>query len=68
MVTGLPKIDIKHDGICSALGNNFKGSFSSSNNISKGILELIHIDVCGPMIVASLNGYLYYVLFIDYYF
>jgi hypothetical protein len=26
---------------------------------------LIHSDVCGPMIVASLNGYLYYVLFID---
>jgi hypothetical protein len=28
-------------------------------------LDLIHTDVCGPMIVASLNGYLYYVLFID---
>jgi transposase InsO family protein len=26
---------------------------------------LIHSDVCGPMTVASLNGYLYYVLFID---
>jgi transposase InsO family protein len=28
-------------------------------------LDLIHSDVCGPMIVASLNGYLYYVLFMD---
>jgi transposase InsO family protein len=28
-------------------------------------LDLIHLDVCGSMIVASLNGYLYYVLFID---
>jgi transposase InsO family protein len=28
-------------------------------------LELIHLDVCGPMTIASLNGYLYYVLFID---
>jgi transposase InsO family protein len=37
----------------------------SSDNRSKGILDLIHSDVCGPMTVASLNGYLYYVLFID---
>jgi transposase InsO family protein len=44
---------------------NFKGSFLSSDNRSKEILDLIHLDVCGPMIVASLNGYLYYVLFID---
>jgi transposase InsO family protein len=28
-------------------------------------LDLIHTDVCGPMTVASLNGYLSYVLFID---
>jgi transposase InsO family protein len=37
----------------------------SSDNRSKGILDLIHSEVCGPMIVASLNEYLYYVLFID---
>jgi transposase InsO family protein len=36
-----------------------------SDNRSKGILDLIHSNVCGPMSVASLNGYLYYVLFID---
>jgi transposase InsO family protein len=28
-------------------------------------LDLIHSYVCGPITVASLNGYLYYVLFID---
>jgi hypothetical protein len=42
-----------------------KGSFLSSDNRSKEILDLIHSDVCGPMIVAFLNGYLYHVLFID---
>jgi hypothetical protein len=42
-----------------------KGSFSSSDSRSKGILDLILTDVFGPMTVASLNGYLYYVLFID---
>jgi hypothetical protein len=66
MVTGLPEIQIQHKGLCRgcALGKNIKGSLSSDNR-SKQILDLIHSDVCGPMIVASLNGYLYYVLFID---
>jgi hypothetical protein len=67
MVICLPGIQIYHKGICRgcALGKNFKGSFLSSDNISKEILDLIHSDVCGPMNFASLNGYLYYVLFID---
>jgi transposase InsO family protein len=37
----------------------------SIDNRFEGILDLIHSDVCGPMIVASMDGYLYYVLFID---
>jgi hypothetical protein len=41
------------------------GSFPNSDSRSKGILDLIHSDVCGPMTVASLSGYLYDVLFID---
>jgi transposase InsO family protein len=67
MAKCLPEIQIQHKGVfkgCS-LGNNVKGSFLSNDNRSKEILDLIHSDVCGPMIVASLNGYLYYVLFID---
>jgi hypothetical protein len=67
MVTGLQEIQIQHKGVCKgcALGKNVKGSFSSSDNRSKEILDLIHSYVCGPMTIASLNGYLYYVLFID---
>jgi transposase InsO family protein len=30
-------------------------------------LELIHLDVCGPMPSTSLSGYVYYVSFIDDY-
>jgi hypothetical protein len=69
MVTRLPEIQIQHKGVCKgcSLGKNVKGSFPSSDNRSKEILDLIHSDVCGPMNVASLNGYLYYVLFIDDY-
>jgi hypothetical protein len=67
MVTGLPKIHDEHDGICrgGALGKNAKGSFPSSDNKLNEILDLVHTDLCVPMTVASLSGYLYYVIFID---
>jgi hypothetical protein len=51
-----------------ALGKNAKDSFPSSDNRSKGILDLVHFDVCGPMSIPSSSGYLYYVTFIDDYF
>jgi hypothetical protein len=68
MVTALPEIQIQHKFVCKgcALGKNVKGSFSSSDNISKETLDSIHSYVRGPMTVAYMNGYLYYVLFIDY--
>jgi hypothetical protein len=67
MVTGLPELQVEHDGIYRGceLGKNAKGSFSSSDSRSKGILDLVHLDVCGPMTVASLGGFLYPVTFID---
>ena len=62
MVTGIPEVSLKHDGICKgcALGKNTKKSFSRSKNRSKGILDLIHSNICGPMSSPSLSGYLYY--------
>jgi hypothetical protein len=33
----------------------------------KGVLELIHLDVCGPIPSTSINGYIYYVSFIHDY-
>jgi transposase InsO family protein len=69
MVTGLPNIQVEHDGVCKgcALGKNTKGSFTSSDSKSKGILDIIHSDVCGQMMVPSLGNFVYYVLFIDDY-
>jgi hypothetical protein len=65
IVTGLPMLCVEHDGICRgcALENNAKGSFSSSDNRSNGILDLEHSNLCGPMTIASLSLYLYYVIF-----
>jgi hypothetical protein len=69
MVTGLPPVRVEHDGVCRGcpLGKNAKGRFSSSDNRSKRVLDLINSDLCGPMTIASLSGYLYYVIFIDDY-
>jgi transposase InsO family protein len=36
-------------------------------NRSKGILDIIHSDVCGHMTVPSLGNFVYHVLFIDDY-
>jgi hypothetical protein len=39
--------------------------FPSGATRSKGILELIHSDVFGPVSISSLGKFLYYVSFID---
>ena len=41
--------------------------FPKSETKTKGTLELIHYDLCGPMLYKSLSGYEYYVTFIDDY-
>jgi len=44
-----------------------KNLFPSSDSKAKGILDIIHSDVCGPMVATSLSEYVYYVTFIDDY-
>lgn len=69
LVIGVPKLKKCHSGVCTgcALGKNTKGSFQSSTRKTSKVLELIHSDVCGPMSVNSLGGFLYYVIFVDDY-
>ena len=66
-IEGLLEIQAKHDGVCKgcAKGKNTKKTFPSSESKEKGILEIIHSDVCGPMSSSSLSKYVYYVSFID---
>ena len=63
----LLKFQAKHDDVCKGCvkGKNTKKTFPSSESKAKGILEIIHSDVCGPMSSNSLSGYAYYVSFID---
>jgi hypothetical protein len=69
MVIGLPDIQVERDGVCKgcAHGKNGKGSFTSNDNRSKGILDIIHSDVCEQMTVQSLSNSIYYILFRDDY-
>jgi len=48
-----------------ASSKNVKGSFPSCSIIFEDILQLVYSDLCGPMSMTSLGGYLYYVTFVD---
>ena len=67
MVTGLHKLNKDHSSICKgrALGKNTKSPFRDSTRKTNNVLELVHLDLCGPMSVPSLGGFWYYILFID---
>ena len=47
------------------LGKHAKAAFLSSENRSMGILDLVHSDLCGLMLVASITRSMYYVSFVD---
>jgi hypothetical protein len=67
MVMGVPDFSSEHHELCKGciLGKYTKTVFPSSDSRAAGILDLIHLDVCGPMSSTSLTGSLYYVVFID---
>jgi hypothetical protein len=56
VVTGLPEFSIEQHGVSKGctVGKHAKATFPSSNHRSKEILDLVHLDVCGPMSVASI--------------
>ena len=58
---------MNHDGVCKgcAQGKNVQSMFPSSDSKAKGVLDIVHLDVCGPMLATSLSKYVYYVSFID---
>nr|GEZ54848.1 hypothetical protein [Tanacetum cinerariifolium] len=59
IVVGLPKLKYVKDQLCSSceLSKAKRSSFKSKTiPSSKGRLNLLHMDLCGPMQVASING------------
>jgi hypothetical protein len=67
IVTGHPKFSIAQHGVCRGctLGKHAKTAFPSSEHRFKGILDLVHSYVCGPMSVSLIRGSMYCVSFID---
>jgi hypothetical protein len=67
IVMGMPQFSVEHQEVCKgcALGKYTKTVFPSGHSRSAGVLDLIHTYVCGPMACVSLDGWEYYVTFID---
>jgi len=58
IVMGVPYFITEHHEVCNgcALRKYAKTIFPNSDNRVAGILDLIHVDVCGPMYFVSLSG------------
>nr|GEX27862.1 hypothetical protein [Tanacetum cinerariifolium] len=70
IMVGLPKLKFVKDHLCSSceLGKAKQNSFHTKiTPSSKRRLQLLHIDLCGPMRVASINGKQYVLVIVDDY-
>ncbi|GJV58603.1 ribonuclease H-like domain-containing protein [Tanacetum coccineum] len=70
LVRGLPKLKFKTDHLCSAcaMGKSKKKPYKpKSEDTNQEKLYLLHMDLCGPMYVASVNGKKYILVIVDDY-
>nr|GEZ46894.1 hypothetical protein [Tanacetum cinerariifolium] len=70
IVIGLPKLKYVKDQLCSSCElSKAKRSFFKSKAVpsSKGRLNLLHIDLCGLIRIASINGKKYILVIVDDY-
>ncbi|GKA69670.1 retrovirus-related pol polyprotein from transposon TNT 1-94 [Tanacetum coccineum] len=70
IITGLPKLKFVKDHICSSceLGKAKRKSFHTKITPSSNRrLQLLHMDLCGPMRVESINGKKYVLVIVDDY-
>ncbi|GJZ04197.1 retrovirus-related pol polyprotein from transposon TNT 1-94 [Tanacetum coccineum] len=70
LVRGLPRLKFEKDHVCSAcvMGKSKKQSHKpKSEDTNQEKLYLMHMDLCGPMHVASVNGKKYILVIVDDY-
>ena len=70
LVRGLPSIKFKKDEVCDpcAKGKHVRSSFKPKNVVTTSKpLELIHMDLCGPMRIQSRSGKRYVFVIVDDY-
>ncbi|GJZ72475.1 retrovirus-related pol polyprotein from transposon TNT 1-94, partial [Tanacetum coccineum] len=70
LVRGLPRLKFEKDHLCSTcqLGKSKKYTHKSkSKNTIMEVLHTLHMDLCGPMRVQSINGKKYILVIVDDY-
>ncbi|GKC45466.1 retrovirus-related pol polyprotein from transposon TNT 1-94 [Tanacetum coccineum] len=70
LVRGLPRLMFEKDHICSAcqLGKSKKYTHTpKAENANLEVLNTLHMDLCGPMRVQTINGKKYILVIVDYY-
>ncbi|GJT88980.1 retrovirus-related pol polyprotein from transposon TNT 1-94 [Tanacetum coccineum] len=70
LVRGLPKLKFEKNHLCSAcaMGKSKKKPHKpKSEDTNQEKLYLLHMDLCGPMCVASVNGKKYILVIVDDY-
>ncbi|GJY20058.1 retrovirus-related pol polyprotein from transposon TNT 1-94 [Tanacetum coccineum] len=70
LVRGLPRLKFEKDHLCSAcqLGKSQKYSHKpKSENTNLEVLNTLHMDLCGPMRVQTINGKKYILVIVDDY-
>ena len=68
LVRGLPKMDINFDEMCSSCvkGKQTRSSFKPKKVVSTSRpIELLHIDLCGPMRIKTPKGKQYILVVVD---
>ncbi|GKC54546.1 retrovirus-related pol polyprotein from transposon TNT 1-94, partial [Tanacetum coccineum] len=70
LARGIPRLKFQKDHLCSALalGKSKKSSHQpKAEDTNQEKLYLLHMDLCGPMHVASINGKSYIIVIVDDY-
>nr|GFA81580.1 retrovirus-related Pol polyprotein from transposon TNT 1-94 [Tanacetum cinerariifolium] len=70
LVRGLPRLKFEKDYLCSAcqLGKSKKHTHKpKAENTNLEVLNPLHMDLCGPMRVQTINGKKYILLIVDDY-
>ncbi|GKB50388.1 retrovirus-related pol polyprotein from transposon TNT 1-94 [Tanacetum coccineum] len=70
LVRGLPRLKFEKDHLCSAcqLGKSKKHTHTpKTKNTNLEVLNTLHMDLCGPMRVQTINGKKYILVIVDDY-
>ncbi|GJU75339.1 retrovirus-related pol polyprotein from transposon TNT 1-94 [Tanacetum coccineum] len=70
LVRGLPRLKFEKDHLCSAcqLGKSKKHTHTpKTKNTTLEVLNTLHMDLCGPMRVQTINGNKYILVIVDDY-